>query len=149
MIFPENIILFFRGSFSKKYIEMWYFLQIFWNDSLSKKKSHWNMIFLVLSGKMEFLLPENLIFLFFFVFLFRLKMKGDLSKEIHRNMIFFVYMYKCCKYDITLLPKKSKKEYKLTPSFQLMVLNNWYMKQPTYFLILHHALTWFLQTNRT
>ena len=35
-------------------------------------------------------------------------MKDDLSQEIHGNMIFSVYMYKCYKYDITLLPKKSK-----------------------------------------
>ena len=35
-------------------------------------------------------------------------------------------------------------EYKLTLSHQLMVLNNWYMNQPTFFLIVHHVLTWFL-----
>ena len=35
-------------------------------------------------------------------------MKGDLSQEIHGNMIFSVYMDKCCKY-ITLLPKKQRK----------------------------------------
>ena len=33
-------------------------------------------------------------------------MKDDLSQEIHGNMIFFVYMYKCYKYDITLIQKK-------------------------------------------
>ena len=32
----------------------------------------------------------------------------DLSEEIHGNMIFSVYMYKCYKYDITLLQKKVK-----------------------------------------
>ena len=41
------------------------------------------------------------------------------------------------------------KEYKLTPSLQRMVLSNWYVNQPTYFLVLHHVLTWFLQTNLT
>ena len=35
-------------------------------------------------------------------------MKDDLSQEIHGNMIFSVYMYKCYKYDITLLEKKLK-----------------------------------------
>ena len=35
-------------------------------------------------------------------------MKDDLSQTIHGNMIFSVYMYKCYKYEITLLPKKSK-----------------------------------------
>ena len=33
----------------------------------------------------------------------------DLSEEIHGNMIFSVYMYKCYKYDITLLQKKSQR----------------------------------------
>ena len=35
-------------------------------------------------------------------------MKDDLSQKIHGNMISSVYMYKCYKYDITLLPKKAK-----------------------------------------
>ena len=35
-------------------------------------------------------------------------MKDDLSQGIHGNMIFSVYMYKCYKYDITLLLKRSK-----------------------------------------
>ena len=32
-------------------------------------------------------------------------MKVDVSQKIRGNMIFFVYMYKCYKYGITLLPK--------------------------------------------
>ena len=44
------------------------------------KKSHWNMIFLVLSGKMIFLFPENIILFF------RRKMKDDQKK--YGNMIF-------------------------------------------------------------
>ena len=35
-------------------------------------------------------------------------MKDDLSQKIHGNMIFSVCMYKCYKYDITLLLKKAK-----------------------------------------
>ena len=34
-------------------------------------------------------------------------MKDHLSQEMHGNMIFYVYMYKCYKYDITLLQKES------------------------------------------
>ena len=41
-------------------------------------------------------------------FFFGRKMKDDLSQEIHVNTIFSVCMYKCYKYYITLLPKKSK-----------------------------------------
>ena len=39
------------------------------------KKMHWNMIFLVSSGKMIFLFPENMILFF------RRKMKDDLSQK--------------------------------------------------------------------
>ena len=39
------------------------------------KKSHWNMIFLVLSGKMIFLFPENM------TLFFRHKRKDDLSQN--------------------------------------------------------------------
>ena len=46
------------------------------------KKLRWNMIFLVLSGKMIFLFPENMILHV------RRKMKDDLSLKIHGNMIF-------------------------------------------------------------
>ena len=87
--------------FLKKHIKIWYFLQIFWKDGLCKKKSHWNMIFLVFCGKMAFFYPK----IYFFI---GRKMKDDLSQEMHGNMIFSVYMYKCSKYYITLLPRKSK-----------------------------------------
>ena len=46
------------------------------------KKLRRNMIFLVLPGKMIFLFPENMISHV------RRKMKDDLSKKIHGNMIF-------------------------------------------------------------
>ena len=42
-----------RSSFSKKYTEIWHFLQTFWKDGIFKK-GRWDMIFLVLSGKMAF-----------------------------------------------------------------------------------------------
>ena len=35
-------------------------------------------------------------------------MKDDLSQELHGNMVFSVYIYKCYKYNTTLLEKKSK-----------------------------------------
>ena len=46
------------------------------------EKLHWNIIFLVLSGKMIFLFPKNIILHP------RWKMKDDLSQKIHRNTIF-------------------------------------------------------------
>ena len=40
----------------------------------------------------------------YYIFFFGWKIKNDFSQEIHEYMIFFIYMYKCDKYDIILLP---------------------------------------------
>ena len=65
-LFPENLILFFRrivkDDLSQK--NKWKY-DIFFKCSgkmVFPKKLHWNMIFLVLSEKMVFLHPENMIF---------------------------------------------------------------------------------------
>ena len=69
-------------------------------DDLSEKivfskRLLWNMIFLVLSEK---------IYIFF-----GRKMEDDLSQEIHRNMIFFVYTQGRCELgDAPLRQKKIK-----------------------------------------
>ena len=46
------------------------------------KKTHWNMIFLVSSGKMIFHFSGSM------MLFFRRKMEDDLSQKIHANMIF-------------------------------------------------------------
>ena len=159
-LFPENIILFFRrkmkDDLSKKMIfssnvlkrwsfqknrtgiwsfllycmERWYFFfPKMWSYSLDGKwkiifpqKNTWKYhIFFKCPEKMVFLkkitleynLPrkfEKMVFFFRKIsyFFFGRKMKDDLSQEIHGNMIFSVYMYKCYKHDITLLQKKVK-----------------------------------------
>ena len=62
-----------------------------------RKKSHWNMIFLVLSGKTIFLFPESMILFF------RQKRKDDLSqKNTWKNDIFL----KCC--EKMVFPKNSR-----------------------------------------
>ena len=135
------------------------------------KKSRWNMIFLVLSVRIMFLFPKNLILhltrkmkedlsqkntrkyhiffkssekmvfskrvapgyylpriiwkdgIFFpktWYFFFGQEVRGDLSQEIHGNMIFSVYMYECYKRGVTpLCQKKSKMvlSRKNTPKF--------------------------------
>ena len=65
-LFPENMILFFRrkmkDDFSQK--NTWKY-NIFLKCSeklIFSKKSHWNMIFLISSGKMAFHFPKNMIF---------------------------------------------------------------------------------------
>ena len=73
-IFPKNMILFFsekmKNDLSQKKIT-WKFIFF--------KKLHWNIIFLVLSGKKVFFpLSENVI-----SFSFGGKIKDDLSQEIH------------------------------------------------------------------
>ena len=104
-LFPENIILFFRRKMKDDLSQKntWKY-DIFFKcpeKMVFPKKSRLNMIFLVLSGKMVFFFRK----IYFF---FGRKMEDDLSQEIHGNMIFSVYMYKCYKYDITSLQKKSK-----------------------------------------
>ena len=106
--------------------KMIFFRPKIWSYSLDRK---WKMIFLIkIHGNMTFSsnvlkrwsLQKNRTVLWSFLyyleifypriwyFFFGRKMKDDLSQEIHGNMIFSAYMYKCYKYDITLLPKKSK-----------------------------------------
>ena len=105
-LFSENMILFFRRKikynlFQKKYMEIWYFLQMPRKDGLYIKNhagiwSFWHYL-------------ERWHFSWkIWYFFFGRKMKDDLSQEIHGNMIFSVYMYKCYKYDIILLQKNQR-----------------------------------------
>ena len=86
-LFPENIISFFRQKMKDDLSQKttWNY-DIFFKCSqkmIFPKQSHWNMIFLVVvSGKMIFFFPENIILFF------RWKMKDDLSQKIHGNTIF-------------------------------------------------------------
>ena len=104
-LFPENMILFFRRTMK---------------DDLSQKNT-WKYIFFKCPEKMVF--PKKIALeydisciiwkygIFFqkaWYFFFGRKMKDDLSHEIHGNMIFSVYMYKCYKYDIILLQKNQR-----------------------------------------
>ena len=105
--FPENMILFVRQKMKENLSQKntWKY-NIFFKCPekmvIQKKKSRWNMILLELSGKMVSFSWKISCF-----FIGR-KMKNDLSQETHGNMIFSVYMYKCYKYDVTLLQKRSK-----------------------------------------
>ena len=96
----ENTNKGLKGHCTENHI---FFFQMFWKNGLSKKL-YWNLIFLVLSRKMIFLFPENIILFF------RLKRKDDFfqkntwkydaflkcsgkivfPKKSHWNMIFFV-----------------------------------------------------------
>ena len=128
-LFPENIILFFRrkmkDDLSQKNSWKNYIFFKYSEKMVFPKKSHWNVMFLVLlSGKLIFLFPENII-----VF-FRRKMKDNLcqnnkwkydifsnapkrwsfKKKLRWNMVFFVLSEKMVlfseKYDIVSLDKK-------------------------------------------
>ena len=59
-----------------------------------QKKSRLNMIFVVVYGKLVFFFRK----IYFF---FGRKMKIDLPQEIHGNIIYSVYMYKCYKYELS------------------------------------------------
>ena len=62
--------------FLKKSMEMWYFLQMFWKDGLSKK------------------IALNMIFLVIWYFFFRRKMKDDLFQKMHGEIWYFRHICK-------------------------------------------------------
>ena len=89
--FPENMILFFRHKTKddlsqKKNLEIWYFLQMFWKDSLSKKLAPEHDLFCNIW-------KDGIFFSQKIYFSFRRKMKeDDLYQKTSGNMIFSVYM---------------------------------------------------------
>ena len=88
-IFPENMILFFRRK--KKY-------GVF---KIPFQKSG-NMIFFVISGKMLFLFSRK-----YDISSLDGKWKMTFLKT-YMEIWYFLSLYKCCKYDNTLLSKKAK-----------------------------------------
>ena len=91
--------------FLKRYMKIWYLLQMFWKNGLPKKL-HWNMIFLLSSGNMAFLFPENMFFL-------QTKNKRPyFSKDTWKYDDFCMFgkdgISFSCKYKITLLSKKQR-----------------------------------------
>ena len=128
-LFPENIIFFFRRKMKDDLSQknLWKYDTFFKCSEMMVflRKSHWNMIFLLFSGKMIFLFPENIILFF------RRKVKDDPSQKntwkydiffkcpekmvfpknkSHWNMLFFVSSEKMVllsgKYDIFSLDGK-------------------------------------------
>ena len=77
------------------------FSQMFWKDSISKKIAQEHDLSCII-WKDGIFFPEDMIFSC------GRKIKDDLSQKILGNAIFSVHMYKCYKYDIALLQKKSK-----------------------------------------
>ena len=91
-----------RWSFSKKYVEMWwYFLQMFWKDGLFKNCAGiWSFLYYL---ERWYFFPK------IWYFFLGKKMKEDLSQGIHGNMIFSVYTHRRHKHStMPLLQKKSK-----------------------------------------
>ena len=76
--------------FLKKYTEIWYFLQTFWKDGLSKKGRVGTWSFLYYLERWYF-------FLKMWYFFPWQKARGGLSHEIHRNMAISVCTYRCYK----------------------------------------------------
>ena len=107
-LFTENMILIIgqkmKDDLSQK--NTWEYDNFFKcsEKMVFSKKSLWNMILLILSGKVVFFYPK------IWYFFFRRKIEDDLSQEMHANTIFSVYMYKCYIYDITLLLKRQYRE---------------------------------------
>ena len=70
------------------------------SDGLSEK--------IALEYDLSCIIWKNSIFFTKIYFSFGREIKDDLSQKIHGNMISFLCMYKCYKYDITDLQNKSK-----------------------------------------
>ena len=90
IIFPDNMILFFRHKRKDDFSQKNTWKYVFFNSSqkmIFPKNSHLNKIFFVISEKMVFPFSRK------YKFIFRRKMKGDLYRKIHGNMIFPVYIY--------------------------------------------------------
>ena len=119
-LFPENVILFFRrkikDDLSQKIHGNMIFSSNAWKDGLSKKNCTgiWSFLYYVerwyfFSGK-------------YYLFSLDGKWKMIFSQEIHGNMIFPVYMYKCYKY-ITLLQENQR--WSSPEKIQLKVIDIW------------------------
>ena len=82
-----------------------------------------NMIFLVLSGKM-FFFPKT------WYFSFGRKMKDDTSQEVHGNLIFSVYTYRCYRYGATpLCQKKLKMIVSAKIPLKVIDILDWYSRK--------------------
>ena len=88
--FPENIILFFRRKMKddlcrKKYMEIWYFLQMFWKDGLFKKiVLEYDLS--CLTWKVSIFSPENMI-----LFLWTKNERWSFSRNTWKYDIFCIY----------------------------------------------------------
>ena len=83
-------------------MEIWYVLQMFWKDGLTKKVALKYDLFCIIWKDGIFFTRK------YDTFSLDGKWKMIFLKKINWNTIFSGCMYKCYKYDITLLPKKSK-----------------------------------------
>ena len=107
-LFPENIILFFRqkmkDDLSQQIHGIWYFLQMPRKHGLSKKSraGMWSFLYIWKDGGF---FSENMIF-----FLWTENERWSFSRNPWRYDIFCIYIciYKCYKYDITLLQKNQR-----------------------------------------
>ena len=103
ILFPESMILHPDGKWKMIFLKKIHGNMIFSSNNLKRlsfqKASRWEMIFLVLSGKVVFFSRKCGVFS-----LDRGRGRGDLSQEIHGNMIF--------PFDIfhAPLPKKKKNQ---------------------------------------
>ena len=114
-LFSENMMLFFRHKTKddlsqKKYLEILYFLYIFWKDDLSKKIAPEHDLFCnIWKDGISF-------FQKIWFFFFRRKMKEDgLYQKTRGNMIFSVYMHRGCRREVPFWQQKPNIPRKNTP----------------------------------
>ena len=113
-LFPENMILFFRWKVKnvlslKKYMEIWYILQMLWKDGLSEK--------LALEHDLSYIIRKDGIFFpkKYDIFFTDGKWKTIFLKK-YVEIWYFLYVGKggisfSYKYEITLLLKKQRRSF--------------------------------------
>ena len=108
-LFPENKILPLKRKIKddlsqkkRKHMEMWYFLQVFWKDDLFKKTAPGHDLSCII-WKDGICFPKNTIF-----FNGR-KIKDDLSQEVHRGTVFYVFTCRRYKRGVRFLFQKNQR----------------------------------------
>ena len=113
-LFPKNMILFSRQKMKDDLCQKntWkYDLFFKYSEKIAfSEKPHWNMIFLVLSGKMVIFLPENVIF-----FLWTENERWSFSRNTQKYDVFCV--------------KKSKTIFSRENKLKVIVILHWHSRK--------------------
>ena len=119
-LFPENMIFpprrKMKDDLSKKYTEIWYFLQMLQKDGLFRKDCAGTWNFLYYLERWYFFPPKT-----WYSFLGR-KARSNILHEIRGDKMFRVYTYGCYKRGATLLCQKKNQRWSYPAKIHLKVI---------------------------